>query len=130
MLSVADIAKKALDGVASKLSGVVLVGNYQVTNAAPTYDTVTGTVSDPSVGEFPCRIVDESGSGSVIKSVFPEYVVTGSEKVFFIEGLGEGVGYPVPARVNDVITVKNVDYQIKAVQNILGTGDAYRVIVL
>lgn len=125
MVDVASIAKKALDGVAAKLDGVIhLVTITQTTD--PVYDAELGiaTAGAPTVAT--ARAVDESGSLSVVvKSSFPSYVVKGGERVLFLEGLS------ITPKNEDTVTSTTLQGgKIKAVQNILGVSQAYRVIVL
>ena len=125
-LDVAAIAKKAMDGVAAKLNGVIHDVTLSHTDSSPLYDAATGAVVPGAPILSQGRAVDESGSSSVIiKNAFPHYVIVGGERVLFLEGLDRA---PVPSDVITSPTLK--EGKVMAVQNLLGAGQVYRVIVL
>lgn len=125
MLDVAAIAKQAMDDVAAELSGVI----HNVTLAHigdPTYDTETGTTTPGAITTSSGRAIDESGSlYTIAKNVFPTYVITGAERILFLEGLSFA---PVQ---EDLITSSTIQGGVvKRIQDLLGTGQAFRVIIL
>lgn len=126
MVDVASIAKKALDAVAAKVDGVVHSITLTHTDSNPVYDAATGIASPGSPVTAAGRAIDESGSSiNIIKSTFPWYVITGAERVLFLEGLNR-------APVNgDTITGPTLATgTVMAVQDLLGASQAYRVIVI
>lgn len=126
MLDVKTIAKKALDGVAAKLSGVVHNITITHTTGNPEYNPTTGTITEPTPITLTGRAVDESGSSQVIiKNAFPSYVIVGGERVFFLEGLTS-----VPQQEDILSSTTLRGGKIMAVQDIVGAGQAFRVIVL
>lgn len=126
MVDVASIAKEALDAVAAELTGVVHTVTLTHTDDNPVYDAATGIVTPGTPVTATGRAIDEAGSSiQILKTQFPWYVVTGVERVFFLEGLNRK---PVQG---DTLTGPTVGTRkIVAVQDILGAGQAYRAVVL
>lgn len=126
MVDVASIAKKALDAVAAKVDGVVHSITLTHTDSNPVYDASTGVVTPGGPVTASGRAIDESGSSiQVMKTQFPWYVITGPERVYFLEGLNRA---PLNGDTLSGATIGT--RKIVAVQDILGVSQAYRVIVI
>ena len=117
-LSVADIAKKAFDGVAAGLSGVVKSATITV-EVKGEYNATTGTRAVTST-TYSGRAV--FGTAAAIRSRFPAYEVGPDDLIISLEGFST-----VPS-VNDTVTIDSVDRTIKAVGDIAGAGDFFEVI--
>ncbi len=83
-LTVADIAKKAFDGVSAKLSGVIKAGTLQ-RKVTTGYDAASGTVGNIPMTQR-CRLV--FGSADAGAKYFPGLVIAAPEQVGYIEGAG------------------------------------------
>lgn len=125
MVDVASIAKEALDAVAAEVTGVVHSVTLTHTDSNPVYNATTGTVNPGATVTASGRAIDESGSGNVMKTQFPWYVITGPEKVYFLEGLNRT---PVNGDTLSGATIGT--RRIVAVQDVLGSSQAFRVVVL
>lgn len=81
--TIASIAKKAFDKVATKVNGVIHSAQL-VRAVVNTYDPSTGKVSGTDDTEA-CRIIFASGDAG--NDVFPEIIITAPDEIVYLEGL-------------------------------------------
>lgn len=95
-LTVADIAKKAFDGAAAKISGVIK--NAQLKRAKPTgYDLDSGEVQNANLAT-PCRVLFARADAAA--KYFPDLTITPPDELVYIEG-AQGL----PPVANDVLAI-------------------------
>lgn len=120
MKTVATIAKKALDGIAARISGVVQAAT--ITRTYPgTYNVTLGTHAAIPLA-WTGRAVFCNASAA--KDQFPEYVIGSTDEVLFLEGFIPDDEFKGP-KESDVITIAGVDRTIMAAQDIAGGGGAW-----
>ncbi len=84
MITVGQIATKAFDKVASKISGVILDAEL-FEKVKGTYDSATGTHPETEETRGACRAIMETQKP--IGDVFPDYTAGPGEMLFFLEGI-------------------------------------------
>jgi len=121
--SVADIALKAFNGVAAKISGVIKTCTITRDSVVGTYNPATGSwASGPNAVDMTGQLVETTAKA--VEDVFPELVIGPSDKVFIIRGLSEA---PIET---DTLTIGAASLVIKAVGDVVGSGDLYFVVAV
>lgn len=119
-MTVADIAAKALNGVAAKLSGVV---------HACVVSRETDGVFDPETGTFTSETVTDTGrivfdNQTPPADLFPDYVPGPGEELAYIEGLTV-----LAPKEGDALTFDGKTFAILKSSDLLHAGAFYPVIV-
>src|SRR5690554_2384662 len=120
MLRVADIAKRAYDGVAGKIAGVIHEATL-IREGAPIYD--------PQTGQFTSS--EETDSGRIVfdnakplTDAFPDFVPGPGDELAYVEGLTE-----MTPREGDRIEAADKAFAVKKVSDLLRAGAFYPVVV-
>lgn len=119
MISVAEIAKKAFDGVAAKMPEVIQVGELSK-KAAGSYNAATGKYEAVSTDIFSCRVL--IGTSNAIQDTFPAHAIGPKDIILYLEGLSS-----VPSE-GDLITVSGVERKIVKTGDIVGVGTFFVVV--
>lgn len=119
MLTIADIAKEAFDGLELEISDAILAGEL-FENVQGAYDQATAShpVTETSRGTF--RAILETQKP--VRDVFPDYVAGPGEELFFIEGLSN-----VP-KEGWIMRINGNDRTILRAQDILLSGSIAYVV--
>lgn len=119
MVTVAEIAKQAFDGVAAALGGVV----REVTLSYDTlgvHDAVTGTAPTVTTTATGRSVV---GTASAIPNKFPAYTAGPNDILIMLEG------FDVVPRVGWRVTINgDAERTIRAVGDIVGAGAFFEVV--
>jgi hypothetical protein len=115
--TVAAIAARAFDQVATKLTGVIQTGTLSRT-ASPAYDATTGVYAG-IVTTSTCRVLVDTQTP--VADVFPGYAEGPSGVLLYLEGLTTA-----PAE-NDTIAYGSLTRTIKAVSDIVAAGTFFAV---
>ncbi len=118
-LSVAEIGKQALDGVANALTGVVHSA-VLTTDEKGEYNRKTGGYDDTPNLTYTCRVlVRNTPTGLTLGT----HIITAKEQVLLLEGLKV-----VPAE-NHRLVFKGKTKTIVFVEDVLDAGGMYNVVV-
>ncbi len=117
-LSVADIAKKALDGVSKAISDAVHVASVSRETRGD-YNPTTGAYATTIINETGRAVFDQT---LVIEKMFPQYQVGPGDELVMLEGF-------TGCQVNEEFTINGVVYIIYEVTNLLRTNSVFYAIV-
>lgn len=121
MVTIAAIAKSAFDAVALAVTGAIHSASLSyLTQGA--YDAVSGSYAVTRTFITGGRGVMDTAKP--VKDLFPSYTVGPSDKLILLEGFTD-----VPAE-GWTLTLKDQDYVVKAVQDIVLANSLFYVIVI
>lgn len=120
-LSVASIARRAYDGVAGKITGVIHEATLAQSSGEPVYDPETGQYTSSEVTET-CRIVFDNATP--LTDTFPDFVPGPGDELAYVEGLSA-----LAPREGDRIEAAGKTFAVKKVSDLLRAGAFYPVIV-
>lgn len=120
MLRVADIAKRAYDGVAGKIAGVIHEGTLKRVIPGE-YDPNTGKIEDETVTD-PCRVIFDNQAP--VEDIFPGFVPGPKDQLAYIEGLTE-----MQPQEGDTLEAAGKSFSVTKVSDILHAGEFYSAIV-
>lgn len=119
-LSVATIAKRAYDGVAGKITGVIHEATLK-REGEPAYNPETGGYTSSEETEA-CRIVFDNATP--LTDVFPDFVPGPGDELAYVEGLAN-----MAPREGDRIEAADKAFAVKKVSDLLRAGAFYPVVV-
>lgn len=125
-MDVSGIITKVFDKVSAKLDNVIKTVTITRAGGTKVYDPVTGTYTGvvPATTSGRCVMEDET-IGTALRSAFPGYVPTGTEKLVFMSELAWA------PKEGDTATIDGVgDKKVAAVLDLLAVHAGYRVIVI
>lgn len=114
MVTIAEIAAQAFDGVAAEITDAI--GAATLTRTVQgAYDTDTGTYSTTPEEQTGRSVLETT---KPINDIFPDYVIGPGDELLFLEGF-------TSCRENDVLTIGAVGRTVLQVQDILGAGTLF-----
>lgn len=119
-LSVASIAKRAYDGVAGKVAGVIHEATL-IREGEPTYNPETGQYVSSEETDTGRMIFDNA---TPLDDAFPDFVPGPGDELAYVEGLAN-----MAPREGDRIEAADKAFAVKKVSDLLRAGAFYPVIV-
>lgn len=117
MTTVAQIAARALNGVAARITDAVHAATVtRATRGA--YNTTTGAYAVTTASQTGRAVF---ATETPIIDVFPEYVIGPGDQLILLEGMAG-------LKETDALVIGSVTRTIRAVQNIAGAGSVYYVV--
>lgn len=120
MLTVANIAKRAFDGVAGKVTDVIHEGTLKRVIPGE-YDPNTGMVEDETVTDS-CRAIFDNQQP--LQDLFPDFVPGASDELVYLEGLTE-----MQPREGDSLETAGRTFAVIRTSDILRAQGLYSMIV-
>ena len=120
MPTVAEIAKKAFDGVAAKMPGVINDATLTKPGEGSTYDPATGQWQEVPPTIYDCRALIDTSTPLI--DVFPAFVAGPGDTLIYLEGLTAE-----PAK-NDKISIGGAERIIQGTGDIVGAGEFFVVV--
>lgn len=119
MVTVAEIAKEAFDGVAVSIEGVVKAATMEY-DTQGAYNAATGTYAlTPTSGGAGRAIV---GTAKAVKSSFPAYVAGPNDILLYLEG------FTSSPSINWRVSIDGVVRVIKHIGDVVGAGGFFEVV--
>lgn len=119
-LSVASIAKRAYDGVAGKIAGVIHEATL-IREGEPTYDPQTGQFTSSEETDTGRIVFDNA---KPLTDVFPDFVPGPGDELAYVEGL-----HNMTPREGDRIEAVGRTFAVRQVSDLLRAGALYPIIV-
>ena len=119
--TVSTIAKRAFDGVAGSIGGVVFDATYTTPQGRAGFNRLTGNSERTPGTEHPCRVVVEGTNRD--NALVGSYTIGEKERVVLIEGL------EVAPTENGRLFWRGEEQILTFVEDILFSGTLFRAVV-